>query len=508
MATYPAVDAGVTSILAPVTAANLTSTESVSVVVKNYGTQTITSYAVLCSLDGGIPSTETFNDTITPGDTAHITLSATLDLSAWQIYNLKVWTTLNGDTVPVNDTAFSTVTHLLPQYCVSEALYTSLGDIGTVVAGNLTNTSPAGVKTYTDYTHLPPVQLIQGLKYPFSVTVLSQSSYNYTFAVKIFIDLDGDGQFDPLTETIFSGLTSTAQNFVSGDYAIPLSARTGLAMMRVVAVYTSVLANVTPCGTYTYGETEDYLVQILPQLAYDAGATAFAPFNPPLIEGEQIAISGWVKNFGADTLQNLTVGYMIDGQTPVVSNTGNPLYPGDSALFTFPSPMTVPTGIFYIKLFTDLQNDGYRNNDTVKLTLLGEKDYIVFYFDDFETEGYNGWTPELTVLWQKGKPVANVIKYAHSPANVWTTRLNGQYLNNVQKGLITPEFDFKNLKGLSLRFWHWYETEDGVDGGNVKYTLNGGTTYLTLGYIGDPNGVNWYNSNASGKVSFSGHTGT
>ncbi len=507
MASYPLLDAGVTTILTPTTAPNLTTAEAVKIVVRNFGTQPVTSYTVSCSLDGSTPSTETFSDTLAPGDTVHITLSATLDLSSWQIYNLKVWTTLNGDTVPINDTAFATVTHLLPPYCISAAQYTSLADISTVVAGAMTNISPTGIKTYTDYTHLPPAQLIKGLNYPFSVTVQSQSTYNYTFGVKIFMDINGDGQFDPLTETIFSGLTSSTQNIVAGSYTIPLSARSGLTMMRAVAMYTSALTNVTPCGTYSYGETEDYLVMILPQLSHDAGVSGIGPFTPPLIIGEQVTISAWVKNFGADTLNNPPAGWMIDGMPPTIIPTGLSLPPGDSSLFTFPSSMTVPQGAFILKLFSDLQNDGYRNNDTTQITLLGEKDYIIFYFDDFEDAGFNGWTPELTVLWQKGKPAANVINYAHSPTNVWTTRLNGQYMNNLNKGLITPEFDFKNLKGLSLRFWHWYEIEEGIDGGNVKYSLNGGTTYLTLGYIGDTNGVNWYNSYASGKFSFSGHTG-
>ena len=74
-------------------------------------------------------------------------------------------------------------------------------------------------------------------------------------------------------------------------------------------------------------------------------------------------------------------------------------------------------------------------------------------------------------------------------------------------GLITPEFDFSDYSGLSLRFWHWVEAEYGVDGGNVKYSTDGGNAFITLGYVGDPKGVNWYNVNASGRPAFSGHTG-
>jgi hypothetical protein len=183
------------------------------------------------------------------------------------------------------------------------------------------------------------------------------------------------------------------------------------------------------------------------------------------------------------------------------------LNPGDTILFVFPTKITIPLGVFHLSVFTDLATDGYRVNDTMQLTLLGEKEFTVFYMDDFEHDDFNGWTPELTVLWQLGKPSANVINTAHSPTRVWATRLNGNYIHNVNKGLITPEFDFSKLSGLSIRFWHWYETELGNDGGNVKYSVNGGTTFITLGFINDPMGVNWYNTNASGKLSFSGSSG-
>lgn len=507
MNAYPPSDAGIVSILEPATASGLTANEPVKVVVRNFGTQQISSIPVAFNVNGSAPVFETINATVPSGDTVHYTFSNSADLSAFQYYNIKAWTDLQNDTVPLNDTVAIMISNLLPSYCTSTANWTSLGDVGLVEFGPLVSYSATGVKTYTDYTHLPPESFIQGLTYPISVTMQSQSTYNYVYGVKVFIDFNGDGVFDPATETVLSGLTSSTNTVVSGNVAIPYNSVTGFARMRVVGMYTSNLSLVLPCGTYNYGETEDYTILILPRLEFDAGITAMSGFNPPLIEGSQISLSAWIKNLGSDTLTQIAAGWTIQGQGSFIDTINTTLASGDSILHSFSVPVSIPYGVFQLKVFSDLQNDQFRGNDTLKATYLGEKDFTILFFDDFEHDDLNGWYPEMTALWQHGKPAALVINNAYSPTRVWATRLTGNYLNNVQKGLISPEFNFSGFSGVALRFWHWYETEYGFDGGTVKYSDNSGNTFITLGYIGDPLGVNWYNANASGKFAFSGHSG-
>jgi hypothetical protein len=507
MSAYPPYDAGVVSILTPATDTSLTATEQVTVAVRNFGTQPLNTLEVAYAINGATPVTETFAVTLPAGDTIHLHFSVPADLSVWQVYDFVAWTSLQGDTTPSNDTARSQVIHLIPPYCISSAQWTSLADIGVVQMGALYNVSPDAMKLYTDYTHITPVPFIQGIHYPVSVTVQMQSSFNYIFGVKVYIDLDGDGSFHPANEVVFSGITSSSNNILSGSFMMPYGAKTGLARMRVVAMYTSNLTLVSPCGTYSYGETEDYLILIMPPLAYDAGVTAVGSFNPPLIEASQVPLSVRVKNLGSDTLYTLPVGYMVQGNPPHFDTINTPLLPGDSLMHHYTVPLTVPDGVFTLLFYTDHPLDGYRVNDTLSVTLLGEKDFVALYFDDFENDDHNGWTPELAVLWQHGKPMAGVINTAYSPTRVWTTRLSGNYLHNMSHGLITPSFDLSEYSGLSLRFWHWVETEFGVDGGNVKYSVDGGNVFITLGYVHDPKGVNWYNVNAAGRPAFSGHTG-
>ncbi len=389
MNSYPPYDAGVLSIMHPVTDTALTASESVQVAFRNYGSQPLQNIQLSYAIDGQPTVTETFPVTVPPGDTVHLTFSATADLSVWQVYDIKAWPSVPGDTVPSNDTAFASVVHLLPPYCVSEAQWTSLADIGSVEIGPLVNVSQEASRVYTDFTHLPPQSFIQGIHYPVEITMHLQSTFNYIFGIKVYIDLDGDGQFDPVGESLFEELTTSSSNTVTGSFMMPYGAQTGLAMLRVVARYTSNLALVEPCGIYNYGETEDYLIMIMPPLPYDAGVTSIGSVTPPLIAGNQMPMSVRVNNLGSDTLHSIPVGYMVQGQPPVFDTIQNPLNPGDSIMFTYSTPLTVPDGVFQIAFFTDHPLDGYRENDTLKVTWLGEKDFTALYFDDFENDDHN-----------------------------------------------------------------------------------------------------------------------
>ena len=504
---WPGVDAGVVSVINPLTGKGLTATEPLKVVLKNFGSQPMQGCLLAFSINGATPVAQTFSGTLLPKDTTHFTFAQTLDLSACNTYAIKVWSDLQGDTVPQNDTLLASVSHLLPDYCTSGAIYTSLADISNVTFGAFSNQSLVSARTYTDFTHIQPDTFIQGIAYPLSVTMQMQSTYNYTFGIRVFADLNGDGTFSPATETLLQGSTTQSVLSVTGNCTIPYGLSTGHVRMRVVAAYNTAPASINPCGTYSYGETEDYTIYIGPPLAFDASAISVGPLTPPLIEGLPLQMVMEVKNVGTDTLHSLGAGYMIDGQAPWLETISTPIGPGETRLHPFSNPPLAPSGVFTLKVFTSFPADGYRVNDTIVKTLLGEKDFTPFYFDNFVHDDLNGWSTELSTLWQLGKPAGNVINSAYSPTRAWVTRLSGNYFNNMQKGLITPELNLSGMQGLSLRFRHWYETEAGVDGGNVKYSTNGGTTWITMGYIGDPLGVNWYNANYAGKYLFSGSSG-
>lgn len=95
----------------------------------------------------------------------------------------------------------------------------------------------------------------------------------------MFIDYNQNGVFDPVAERAFSGPLSSANtptnpNPAVGSLQVPVTSLTGLTRMRVVLVEFGT-ATQSPCGTFTWGETEDYTVNII----------AAAPCTAPPVAG-------------------------------------------------------------------------------------------------------------------------------------------------------------------------------------------------------------------------------
>lgn len=101
-----------------------------------------------------------------------------------------------------------------------------------------------------------------------TITVSRGGMYNVTITpgflqgarteqYRVWIDTNKDGDFTDTEETVFSGGPSNAA--VSGTITIPLSALTGITRMRVAMRYNAIPPS---CGSYDFGEVEDYSLNI------------------------------------------------------------------------------------------------------------------------------------------------------------------------------------------------------------------------------------------------------
>ncbi|MDX1429475.1 MAG: hypothetical protein R3282_04260, partial [Rhodothermales bacterium] len=117
---------------------------------------------------------------------------------------------------------------------------------------------------------------------------------------------------------------------------------------------------------------------------------------------------------------------------------------------------------------------------------------------DFET---GGGDLVATGAWERGTPSSTLL-IAHSGTGTWGTDLDAPYPAFGQISTLTlPEFNLSGLANAYLVFWHWYDFEyrgevgpgvpvDGTlwDGGNVKVSTDGGSTWTLLqpesGYSG------------------------
>ena len=139
-------------------------------------------------------------------------------------------------------------------YCGSQGSNASYEWIQRVQIGSINNNSGAN-GGYGDYTS-QSTSLNSGSN---SITITpgwSGSSYREAYAV--WIDYNQDGDFSDSGEKVYSR-SRTRNSSVSGSFTVPSTAKTGATRMRVSMKYN---ANPSPCETFSYGEVEDYTVNI------------------------------------------------------------------------------------------------------------------------------------------------------------------------------------------------------------------------------------------------------
>lgn len=89
----------------------------------------------------------------------------------------------------------------------------------------------------------------------------------YANGIGIWIDFDHNGSFTDAGEAVFiEQTTATGPRTVNGTITIPITAMTGNTAMRVICAegYSATSwTPISPCLSYGYGETEDYLINII-----------------------------------------------------------------------------------------------------------------------------------------------------------------------------------------------------------------------------------------------------
>ncbi|MFV1985009.1 MAG: GEVED domain-containing protein [Thiohalomonadales bacterium] len=152
-------------------------------------------------------------------------------------------------------------------YCAAQGNNTNYEWINSVMLNTITKTSGSN-NGYADFTSDPAINIDKGTNtlgvYPgFSAT-------NYTENWKIWVDLNQDGIFTT-NELLF---TQSSQTSILSQLIIPDTALTGETRMRIILSY-SPSASTPACGSFTYGEVEDYTVNISNQTAKPPVATLY-----------------------------------------------------------------------------------------------------------------------------------------------------------------------------------------------------------------------------------------
>ena len=290
------------------------------------------------------------------------------------VYHLLI-TSCGGTAIATNDV---TITLTIPTNCYCTPLYTtgtSSGDLishveieGTTLDNNTGFVT--GTPSYVLYTGQPN----------YTATLLPSSTYIVNVStgewgdegVAAWIDYNDDGVFAPSERigatptTIGTGYTQGQVND-SSSFTISLACTppTGIHRMRVRMVYAQNGINIDPCATYTYGETEDYFVNILPpptcpstgimtvaatnttsvDLAWALGCSTASTFDLEYGPAGFTLGSGTVVSGVTPTINGTNAAYTLAGLVPntsysvyVRANCGN----GDVSTWSLNSDFATP----------------------------------------------------------------------------------------------------------------------------------------------------------------------
>lgn len=251
-------------------------------------------------------------------------------------------------------TSGRTYTYTPPGYCPAGA---SVQDeaITNVTVGTINNTTAWSTGGYGNYTALSTNMTI-GTGYTISVNT---SPYYTGDITGIWVDWNKNFSFLDAGEYFTTSVTNPA----IGTITPPVSALTGTTRMRVRMQYQGTLA---PCGTTTYGEVEDYTVNVIASsgMTYVSSITTqtvTSGVSPNSVNnqivGVQIVTSGASNPFNATSFSLNTTG----STNPPTDITNAKLwYTGISSVFAtttqFGSTIANPNGAFTINGTQTLQN--------------------------------------------------------------------------------------------------------------------------------------------------------
>ncbi|WP_196885700.1 M4 family metallopeptidase [Aureivirga sp. CE67] len=236
-----------------------------------------------------------------------------------------------------------------PSYCNSKGTNVNDEYINRVQLGTINNTSGAN-GGYADFTAMS-TDLGKGQSYTITITpTWTGTVYNEAYAV--WIDYNNDFDFNDAGELVWSKAASQ-DTPVSGTFTVPTSATSGATRMRVSMKYNGIP---TACETFTYGEVEDYTVNI------GSGADTQAPSAP--------------TNLAASGTTQTTTQLSWNASSDNVGVTGYDVYRGNTKITTTSSTsynvsgLTANTSYTFRVKAKDAANNisGYSN--TVNVTTL------------------------------------------------------------------------------------------------------------------------------------------
>lgn len=256
-------------------------------------------------------------------------------------------------------------------YCASGALTTDDTKIEEVSFLTTHTVSPSNstCEDYTDYRSLPIPNAKAGTTFNFSMTNGSCSGNHFTANGVLYIDLNRDGTYQTSEKigATWGPSTSLFKTF-NTPVTIPFANPKGITGLRVLWYEGTVPT--TACHAASWGETEDYLINIYLD-TIDMAVKSLDTMKSACALSASYPIIFKATNEGANTLINPSFSYSINGGAPVTQTFTSSLAANTSTFYTFTTTANLSTyGAYTIKVWSNNINDTAKSNDTLSKILI------------------------------------------------------------------------------------------------------------------------------------------
>ncbi|MBD2724576.1 GEVED domain-containing protein [Hymenobacter armeniacus] len=154
-------------------------------------------------------------------------------------------------------------------YCASKGSSVAYEYLDLVQLGSISRASGADGGYYNGTALSTSVAAGSSQTISFSAGFATSSTY--TEYVKVYADWNQNGVFTDAGELLVNAVGSASSATRTGTFTVPATAKTGATRLRVVLSDNS---GTTSCGSYSYGETEDYTLNVTGGTARTDGSTA------------------------------------------------------------------------------------------------------------------------------------------------------------------------------------------------------------------------------------------
>ncbi|MDP3556178.1 MAG: GEVED domain-containing protein [Bacteroidota bacterium] len=272
-------------------------------------------------------------------------------------------------------------------YCSSNATSIADDEIFNVSIGTLNNTSSCAttggptstLNLYSNYTGMVAApNLVAGSNYTLDVTVGMCGTFGYSGIVTAYMDFNNNGVFTDPGELVYTSpytAFAIAGTQVSTVITIPVTASPGITRMRIVEVESTVAQG--PCGSFTWGETEDYCINIVAGTPC-AGAPAA---NSAVTSATNVCPNGSAN-------LSLSTSYTVGGLTYQWSTATNSVGPYTSVsgatLSTF-SAANISVATWYQCIITCTNGPASTTSTPVQIMVGGSSCQCAAYCTSFAT---------------------------------------------------------------------------------------------------------------------------